>query len=302
MDMCFVGGLGMEKVKGGKRCAAWVCGSSGRVGSAMSRVAVNVGTATTTAGSGFVVRLGNAAGELEVDRVLATAYAQVFGDAAVLVRANVGAAEDADAAVSNAEEMLREGMISVRGFISMLCRSETFRRMVYLENSPHSFIDTMCRRLLGRAPLNQEEVARHLLILSEEGFEAEVDSYIESQEYIDAFGEDTVPFTKFPSYLDDDVESTWLAGASEFLSHIRTTSILQSSSSNSKCVTSLGSYTSNADVFEISFIDTDDNAHIDRDTIQPCSALSITCTPEKLNEKISLILRSGSRILAVSAL
>lgn len=43
-------------------------------------------------------------------------------------------------------------------------------------------------------PLSQEEVSEHIRRCVEQGYDAEIDSYVDSQEYQDAFGDNTVPF------------------------------------------------------------------------------------------------------------
>jgi hypothetical protein len=47
--------------------------------------------------------------------------------------------------------------------------------------------------LLGRAPHNKAEMLHHFTILQEQGFDAEIDSYIDSAEYTSSFGNDSVP-------------------------------------------------------------------------------------------------------------
>jgi len=49
------------------------------------------------------------------------------------------------------------------------------------------------KHLLGRAPRNQAEVSEHVQRLANEGYEAEINSYTFSVEYINAFGLDDVP-------------------------------------------------------------------------------------------------------------
>ena len=48
--------------------------------------------------------------------------------------------------------------------------------------------------MLGRAPKDQVEIARHVLIYNEQGYGAEIDSYIDSDEYSTNFGENIVPY------------------------------------------------------------------------------------------------------------
>ncbi|WP_390883138.1 phycobilisome rod-core linker polypeptide [Kovacikia minuta] len=52
------------------------------------------------------------------------------------------------------------------------------------------------KHLLGRAPQDQTEIAEHVQIYINQGYEAEINSYIDSKEYSLAFGENIVPFAR----------------------------------------------------------------------------------------------------------
>ncbi|NET10149.1 MAG: photosystem I reaction center subunit XII, partial [Symploca sp. SIO2B6] len=67
----------------------------------------------------------------------------------------------------------------------------------YFEGSaPYRFVEVNALNLLGRAPLDQAEISTHICKCVEEGYDAEIDSYIDSDEYLTAFGEDIVPYTR----------------------------------------------------------------------------------------------------------
>ncbi|TAF46247.1 MAG: photosystem I reaction center subunit XII, partial [Oscillatoriales cyanobacterium] len=64
----------------------------------------------------------------------------------------------------------------------------------YFEScAPYRFVELNFKHLLGRAPLDQAELSEHICTCIEKGYEAEIDSYLDSQEYQDKFGENTVP-------------------------------------------------------------------------------------------------------------
>ncbi|MFN9953262.1 MAG: phycobilisome rod-core linker polypeptide, partial [bacterium] len=50
------------------------------------------------------------------------------------------------------------------------------------------------KHLLGRAPQNKAEMLEHFTILQEKGYDAEIDSYLDSAEYQTRFGEEGVPY------------------------------------------------------------------------------------------------------------
>lgn len=121
--------------------------------------------------------------ESELQEVISAAYKQVFGNAHLL---------ECDRQTS-AESLLRDGDITVRGFIRMLGQSELYRSLFFERSSQYRFIELNCKHFLGRAPLNQAEISAHVQIYNNSGYEADIDSYIDSDEYIMAFGENTVP-------------------------------------------------------------------------------------------------------------
>ncbi len=91
------------------------------------------------------------------------------------------------------ERRLRNGDINIREFIRGLMKSE-FYRFHYCEVvSQTRLIELTLKHLLGRPPISQKEIVKHIEILNQEGFESYVDSLIDSQEYEDNFGAHVVP-------------------------------------------------------------------------------------------------------------
>jgi len=54
-------------------------------------------------------------------------------------------------------------------------------------------VELNTKHLMGRGPLNQAEVSKHVQTLANEGWDADIDSYLDSDEYTDRFGDDVVP-------------------------------------------------------------------------------------------------------------
>ncbi|MBW4470595.1 MAG: phycobilisome rod-core linker polypeptide [Stenomitos rutilans HA7619-LM2] len=122
--------------------------------------------------------------DAEVDVVIRAAYRQILGNAHVM--------ESERLIVS--ESQLRQGDISVRGFVRQVAQSALYRALFFEACSRSRSIELNFKHLLGRAPESHEEVAQHGQWLDQGGFEAEIDSYIDSDEYQAAFGEHTVPY------------------------------------------------------------------------------------------------------------
>ena len=92
------------------------------------------------------------------------------------------------------ESLFRRGYLSIREFVRQIAKSDLYRKRFFESTNPYRFIELNFKHLLGRAPQNKGEMLHHFTILQEQGFDAEIDSYIDSAEYQDRFGEDQVPF------------------------------------------------------------------------------------------------------------
>ncbi len=118
--------------------------------------------------------------------VLRAAYRQVFGNRYLM---------ELDIQPS-IEALFMNGDLTVQGLVTALAQSETYRRLYLETNSPYRFVELNFKHLLGRPPRNQAEVSEHVRRLADEGFEAEIASYTYSDEYLNNFGSDSVPFAR----------------------------------------------------------------------------------------------------------
>jgi phycoerythrin-associated linker protein len=94
----------------------------------------------------------------------------------------------------NAESQLCNGTMSVREFVRAVAKSDFYRSRYFESCSPYRFVELNFKHLLGRAPNDQAELSEHIRICIEKGYEAEINSYINSQEYQDKFGDNIVPY------------------------------------------------------------------------------------------------------------
>lgn len=116
--------------------------------------------------------------------VILAAYRQVFGNDHVMQSEQL----------TSAESLLRQGNISVRDFVRTLAMSELYRQKFFYSNAQVRFIELNFKHLLGRAPYDQSEIAEHVDRYVEQGYEAEINSYLDSEEYQNSFGDSTVPY------------------------------------------------------------------------------------------------------------
>ena len=135
---------------------------------------------------GAPVELRPNASEDDLQAVIRGVYRQVLSNAHLMESERL----------SSAESMLRNGDITVRGFIRIVAQSELYQNRFFSNSSPYRFIELNCKNLLGRAPIDQEEISQHVQTYNEQGYAAEIDSYIDSDEYIQNFGENIVPYPR----------------------------------------------------------------------------------------------------------
>ncbi|MCU0526563.1 MAG: phycobilisome rod-core linker polypeptide [Elainella sp. Prado103] len=99
--------------------------------------------------------------------------------------------------LSVAEIKLENGDITVREFVRMLAKSDVFRKMYWTSLYVVKAIEYIHRRLLGRPTYGRQEMNAYFDIASKKGFYAVVDAIIDSLEYNETFGEDTVPYERY---------------------------------------------------------------------------------------------------------
>jgi len=96
--------------------------------------------------------------------------------------------------LTGAESLLRNGSISVREFVRAVAQSELYKQKFFYNNFQTRVIELNFKHLLGRAPYSEAEVIEHMDRYENEGYEADINSYIDSAEYQENFGENIVPY------------------------------------------------------------------------------------------------------------
>jgi len=96
--------------------------------------------------------------------------------------------------LTSAESLLGNGSINVREFVRAVAKSELYKAKFFYNNYHPRTIELNFKHLLGRAPYDEAEIIEHLDIYQNQGFEADIDSYIDSTEYVQSFGDNIVPF------------------------------------------------------------------------------------------------------------
>lgn len=94
------------------------------------------------------------------------------------------------------ESQLRYGQITVRDFIRGLLLSETFKNSFYEKNSNYRFVEQCIQRVLGRDPYNEREKIAWSILIPTKGYTGFVDALLNSDEYLENFGYNTVPYQR----------------------------------------------------------------------------------------------------------
>ncbi|MGA7936893.1 MAG: phycobilisome rod-core linker polypeptide, partial [Kovacikia sp.] len=94
------------------------------------------------------------------------------------------------------ESQLRNRQITVRDFIRGLLLSNTFIDSFYNKNSNYRFVEHCVQKVLGRRVYSQAEKIAWSAVVMTKGVKGFVDELLNSDEYIENFGENTVPYQR----------------------------------------------------------------------------------------------------------
>ncbi len=126
-------------------------------------------------------------GSNEKEDIIKAVYRQVF-------ERDIKRAYSQD--ISDLESKVKNGEISMKEFVRRLAKSPLYRKQFYEPFINSRALELAFRHILGRGPSSREEVQRYFAIVSEGGLSALVDALVDSKEYADYFGEETVPYIR----------------------------------------------------------------------------------------------------------
>ncbi|MBW4671155.1 MAG: phycobilisome linker polypeptide [Cyanomargarita calcarea GSE-NOS-MK-12-04C] len=130
------------------------------------------------------VELRPTATKEEIEAVIRAVYRQVLGNDYLM----------ASERLKSAESLLRDRNLSVREFVRSVAKSELYKTKFFYNSFQTRVIELNYKHLLGRAPYDESEVVYHLDLYENKGYDAEIDSYIDSTEYQQNFGDNVVPY------------------------------------------------------------------------------------------------------------
>lgn len=128
----------------------------------------------------------NLPSSLEVDEIIWAAYRQIFSEHQIL----------SSTRQIFLESQLRFSQITVKDFIKGLLMSSEFRYLNYDVNNNYRFVEMCIQRILGRDVYNEREKLAFSVLIGYEGLEAFIDLLLDSDEYIENFGDNIVPYQR----------------------------------------------------------------------------------------------------------
>ena len=162
----------------------------GRSYNAVSEQSTQVSGGTTYRKHARIYRVSDGINQVERQQVINAIYCQVLDIFSSEVPDNFRR--------TDLDNKLQNGEISVREFVRQLASSEIYRQRFYTPYPQAKVIEFHFRHLLGRAPATQEEIHQHTKLLADSGLQAAVEAIVDSSEYSRFFGEDVVPYNRFP--------------------------------------------------------------------------------------------------------
>jgi phycobilisome core-membrane linker protein len=98
--------------------------------------------------------------------------------------------------VSDLESKVKNGEISMKEFVRRLAKSPLYQKNFFQPYINSRALELAFRHILGRGPSSREEVQKYFSIVSAKGLNGLVDALVDSSEYSDYFGEETVPYIR----------------------------------------------------------------------------------------------------------
>ena len=130
------------------------------------------------------VELRPTASRADVEAVISAVYRQLLGNDYLMKSERL----------TSAESLLRDRKITVQDFVRQVAKSELYKSKFFYNSFQTRVIELNYKHLLGRAPYDESEVVYHLDLYETKGYDADIDSYIDSPEYQANFGENIVPY------------------------------------------------------------------------------------------------------------
>nr|YP_010850592.1 Phycobilisome rod-core linker polypeptide [Lophurella hookeriana]WGH13363.1 Phycobilisome rod-core linker polypeptide [Lophurella hookeriana] len=128
----------------------------------------------------------NLPSSIEVDEIIWACYRQIFSEHQILSITRQ----------PFSESQLRFSQITIKDFIKGLLLSSQFRYLNYDVNNNYRFVELCVQRILGRDIYNDREKLAFSILIASKGLECFIDLLLSSEEYLENFGDNTVPYQR----------------------------------------------------------------------------------------------------------
>ena len=123
-----------------------------------------------------------------IDQMINGIYLRIFGRFIYLEELS---------SIKKFESLFRTSKISVKEFIGCLVKSSVFRSLYWEPFYLCKAIEYIHNRLIGRPTYGRQEINKYFEIAYRKGYYQMIDSLLDSSEYMECFGNDTVPYERY---------------------------------------------------------------------------------------------------------
>nr|YP_010902488.1 phycobilisome linker polypeptide [Hypnea nidifica]WCH54343.1 phycobilisome linker polypeptide [Hypnea nidifica] len=123
-----------------------------------------------------------------LDQVIKATYLRVFGRFVY---------HEEQLLINRFENQLRDNQISIKNFVRQLAKSSIFRSLYWEPLYICKAIEYIHNRLLGRPTYGRQEINQYFNIIYKNGYYKFIDAIIDSNEYVESFGDHIVPYERY---------------------------------------------------------------------------------------------------------
>nr|YP_010904082.1 phycobilisome linker polypeptide [Caulacanthus ustulatus]WCH57333.1 phycobilisome linker polypeptide [Caulacanthus ustulatus] len=135
-----------------------------------------------------VINNNNKLSNIQLSQAIKAVYLRVFGRFVY---------QEEELIIKKFENQLCDGQISIREFVRQLSKSSIFRSLYWESLYICKSIEYIHNKLLGRPTYGRQEINEYFNIVYQQGYYKFIDSIIDSNEYLESFGDNIVPYERY---------------------------------------------------------------------------------------------------------
>lgn len=134
----------------------------------------------------YIYRMEDCVDETDLQELIWAVYRQLFSEHEILKQFRQPALES----------QVKNRAITVRDFVRGLAKTQAFYTLVVETNSNYRVVELCLKRILGRAQYSKDEEIAWSIVIATKGIGGFIDALVDSEEYQNAFGDNTVPYQR----------------------------------------------------------------------------------------------------------